>query len=96
MMAKTKPWTIASARRNLPTLIGMAAREPQRVYRRNKLVATVVDPRIAEEAIQAERPSLTDAFAELQKICTEDHYQLVVPPRKNRAPAKPARKRRKR
>lgn len=95
IMSKPKTWTIATARRHFLALIGMAAREPQRVYRRNKLVAAVVDPRLADEVAKAEKPTLGDAFSDLQKICEEEDYELAVPPRQNRAnPAAPSRTRR--
>lgn len=96
IMAKPPRWTIASARRNLPALIGMAAREPQRVYRRNKLVAAVVDPRVADAVSEANQPTLGEAVSELQRICAEDDYELVVPPRRDRANAAAPRKPRRR
>lgn len=70
---------MASARQNLPTLIGMAAREPQEVYRRDTLVARVVGPDVATE-----KRSFADALAELQQICAEEHYELPVAPRRDR------------
>ena len=84
----SKPWTIASLRQHLPQVIGKAARAPQRVYRRNKLVAAVVSPELADEAEQRHRPGLAARFAELSQLCAEEHYQLTVPPRRNRGSAK--------
>jgi hypothetical protein len=85
---KRPRWTIASARQNLPTLIGMAAREPQEVYRRDELVARVVSP----ELVTRRRP-LAEALAELQRICAEEDYELAVPTRGDRSnPFAPARK----
>jgi hypothetical protein len=83
MAQPRKPWTIASARQNLPALIRSAAREPQRVYRRNKLVATVVSPELSDKLVG--EPSLADRFAELRRICAEENYELVIPPRRDRA-----------
>lgn len=79
-----KPWTIASARQQLTKLVGMAAHEPQHVYRREHLVATVVSPALAHELLQQERPSLARKFAELQQLCAEDDYALTVPERTDR------------
>jgi len=85
VVTRKKAWTIATARQHLPELIGRAVREPQQVYRRAKLVAAVVSPAAARKLERLERPSLADKFAELQRICAEDDYQLAVAPRRNRA-----------
>lgn len=63
----------------------MAAREPQLVYRRDKLVAAVVSPDLAEEAVNLRRPSLAMKLAELQRLCAEESYELSVPARRDRA-----------
>jgi hypothetical protein len=88
MVAKAtkKPrWTIASARQRLPALISSAAREPQAVYRRDQLVATVVGPDAAEELKAArERPRVAEALAELRELCREEAYELPVAPRADR------------
>jgi hypothetical protein len=83
MMAKR--WTIATVRQHLPAVIASAAREPQRVYRRDKLVAAVVHPEQLERLEAAERPTLAERFAEAQRICSEDGYTLELPPRTTRA-----------
>jgi hypothetical protein len=91
-MAKPRKrrWTIASARQRLPKLIAMAAREPQAVYRRDKLVAAVVSPEIKQEmdaaGVGARGASLAAALAELHRICAEDEYSLVAPRRIDRKP----------
>jgi len=91
-------WTIAKARQQLPALISAAARAPQAVYRRTKLVATVVGPDVAarmQERDADERPRIADALAELRRICAEEEYQLPVVRRKDRAnTAAPGRTRR--
>ena len=75
-------WTIASARQNLPELVSLAARGPQDIYRRDKLVARVVS---AEGSSPLPgRRSLADAFAELRQICAEENYALDVPARTDR------------
>jgi hypothetical protein len=63
----------------------MAAREPQHVYRRDKLVATVVSPALAGAVENLHRPSLAMKLAELQRLCAEDNYELTAPPRRDRA-----------
>lgn len=80
-----KTWTIATARQHLPELVGLAAREPQAVYRRDKLVAAVVSPELAGEIQNLLRPRLATKLAELQRLCTEENYELAAPPRGDRA-----------
>jgi hypothetical protein len=92
-----KRWTVASARQSLPKLLALAAREPQAVYRRDKLVATVVSPALAEE-IEAARardkdPGLANELAELQRLCAEEGYELPTPRRANRPLSARGRKR---
>src|SRR4051794_19456405 len=90
MMAKPgKPrWTIATARQRLPKLIAMAAREPQEVYRRDKLVAAVVSPdlkqKVEDAAMVGRRPSLAAALDELRGLCVQEDYTLAAPRRVDR------------
>jgi len=82
--AAKKRWTIATARQHLAELIGMTAREPQHVYRRDQRVAVVVSPELANEVESLSRPSLATKFAELQRLCAEEHYELQAPSRRDR------------
>ena len=82
-------WTIASARREFSTLVRRAADAPQRIFRRDRLVAVLVDADTFE-ALSAlrrrdEARTLGQAFAELREICAEEDYELVVPKRSDRA-----------
>ena len=85
IMASTKRWTIATARQHLPAVIRAAAREPQRLYRRDKLVAVVVSPSPADQVVVARRPKLAERFAELQRLCGEESYELSLPVRRDRS-----------
>jgi hypothetical protein len=85
MTAARKKWTIAAARQHLSELVGLAAREPQRVYRRDRLVAAVVSPEFADEIERHRRPSLAAKLAELQRLCAEASYELTAPAREDRA-----------
>ncbi len=95
IMASPK-WTVASARQNLSSVIASAAREPQRIYRRNKLVAGLVAP----SALPKEPgPTLAEQFRELQQICAEENYEFPPIDRNDRpiaAARTPAQKKRKR
>jgi hypothetical protein len=73
-------WTIASARQNLPTLMTLAAREPQDIYRRDELVARVVSPDQAPPA----QPTAAELIADLQRACADENYTLEIPPRSSR------------
>lgn len=88
IMTRSRKWTIAAARENLASLIGSAAREPQRVYRRDKLVAAVVGPEIAEALDRPHRRSqLAQSFTDLQQLCAESDYELPLAPRIDRSPS---------
>ena len=95
---RDKPrWTMATARQHLSELVASSAHEPQRVYRRNLVVAAVVSPSALENV--KTRATLAEALAALQQACAEERYELVVPPRVDRPnpmATADARKRRKR
>jgi hypothetical protein len=87
-------WTIARARQQLPALIGAAAREPQRVYKRDRLVAAVVSPEVAE-GLSAARPPLAESLGELQRLCAQEKYELPEVTRRDRPdPTAPRRRKR--
>lgn len=80
---KKVKWTIATARQNFPTLVGLAAREPQDIYRRDKLVARVVSPDALAGATGV-KPSAAELLAEIQRVCVEEDYDFQVAPRVDR------------
>jgi hypothetical protein len=86
-------WTVASARRQLPALLGAAAREPQLVYKRNKLVATVVNPEVAQRV--GAQSALAESLSELQRLCEQEDYELPQAVRRDR-PVSSSPRRRKR
>ena len=71
------PWTISTARQHLPALVASAAKEPQAIYRRNRLVAAVLSPEALDELQTARKMSVGSAFARLRQICHEEGYDLV-------------------
>jgi antitoxin (DNA-binding transcriptional repressor) of toxin-antitoxin stability system len=79
---KKMRWTIASARQNLPSLVSLAAHEPQAIYRRDKLVARLVAAQDAAESTLG--PSLATMLAEIQQICAEEDYSLDAGKRRPR------------
>ncbi len=74
-------WTIATARQNLPTLVGMAAREPQDIYRRDELVARVVS---VDSPPQPQAPSAAELLARIRRVIAEEAYDLPAAPRVDR------------
>ena len=76
-------WTIATARQNLPKVVGLAAREPQDIYRRNELVARVVSVDSTAAAHSAP-PSAAELIARIQRVCAEQDYDLPIAPRVER------------
>jgi len=77
-------WTISTARQNFPALVASAAKEPQAIYRRKRLVAAVLSPEALEELKAARKASVGSAFARLREICREENYQLASAPRRDR------------
>lgn len=68
-----REWTVASARQNFSSLIDACRAGIQPIYRRNQLVAGVVDAETYQRLqtqIQ-QRPSLADSFRELRQILAE-------------------------
>jgi hypothetical protein len=79
---KKARWTIASARQHLPLLVDLAVREPQEIYRRNELVARVINP--GAPAVAPLKPSASELIARIHRACVADGYDLPVAPRINR------------
>jgi PHD/YefM family antitoxin component YafN of YafNO toxin-antitoxin module len=82
--ASNPSWTISTARQHLPELVASAAKEPQAIYRRNRLVATVISPEAFEELHAARKTSVGSAFARLRQICHEEGYEFVPASRHDR------------
>jgi prevent-host-death family protein len=81
-------WKVAEAKQKFSDIVRQAAREPQLIFKRDRLVAAVVDAETFA-AFQAwreqqERRSLADAFAELRRIAAEEDYTVELPPRHDR------------
>ena len=82
--ASKPPWTISTARQHLPALVASAAKEPQAIYRRNRLVAAVLSPAALDELHAARKMSVGSAFSRLRQICREEGYDLVPASRHDR------------
>jgi len=85
---KSNSWSIADARRRFSDVVESAAREPQALYKRGRVVAAVIDPDELEafrewKAARAGR-TLAEAFDELRAICREERYELRLAGRTDR------------
>jgi hypothetical protein len=84
----TKDWNVANAKQSLSKVIEDAKGAPQRIYKRDRLVAAMIG---AEDLAEFERwragqarRSFGAAFAELREIATEEGYRLDTGRRGNR------------
>lgn len=78
-------WTIARARQNFSGLLEACHLGIQPIYRRNRLIAAVIDAATYQQmqkSIQS-KPTLADSFAELRAILQEEDA-LPMLPRYNR------------
>ncbi|MFN0315664.1 MAG: type II toxin-antitoxin system prevent-host-death family antitoxin [Burkholderiales bacterium] len=81
-------WKVAEAKQKFSDMVRRAAKEPQLIYNRDRLVAAVIDAESFGEFKawhkHVNQASLADAFEELRRVAKEERYKLVVPRRKNR------------
>jgi PHD/YefM family antitoxin component YafN of YafNO toxin-antitoxin module len=66
-------WTVASARQNFSSLLDACRTDIQPIYRRNQLVAGVVNAETYQrlQTQTQQRPSLADSFRELRQILAD-------------------------
>ncbi|MBN3938661.1 prevent-host-death protein [Nostoc sp. NMS9] len=78
-------WKLDEAQQKLPEVIDAIASEPQLIFKQDKLVAAIVEPKPFQDFLawhqQQKVSSLTDAFVELRQLCAEENYILETPPR---------------
>ena len=81
-------WSIAKARRRFSELIESSAKEPQPIYKRDRLVATLIDAKTFEEFLRWKEEtasrSIADALDELGTLCAEEGYEIEWPDRTDR------------
>ncbi len=81
-------WKVAEAKQRFSEVVRLAAEEPQLIYKRDRLVAAVIDG----DTLQAfeswrqrqQQASLADAFMNLRSLAAEEHYVLEIPGRGDR------------
>ncbi len=81
-------WRIAQAKQKFSELISAVRQEPQLIYNRDQLVAAVIKAKMFQQFLAwqqlQQKPSLTQTFAELARLCAEENYHLEFTPRQNR------------
>lgn len=82
-------WNVAEAKQKLSEVLRAASEEPQRIYNRQKLVATVVDGETFEEfqrwKRRSEQRTIGEEFAELRAIAAEEGgWELPTAAREDR------------
>ncbi|BAY26582.1 prevent-host-death family protein [Calothrix sp. NIES-2100] len=83
-------WKLDEAQQKLPEVIDAIALEPQLIFKQDKLVAAIVEPKLFQEFLawhqQQKASSLADAFTELRQLCAEENYILETPARSSDRP----------
>jgi len=81
-------WKIAEAKQKFSEVVRSAAKRPQHIYNRKRLVAVLIDPQEyrAFETWKEERrgPSMAEAIEEVRRICVEEDFDLELPERRDR------------
>ena len=77
-------WKIADAKQRFSEVLRRAEREPQVIQNRDRVVAVVMSPSAAKQALNGAAPSMRDALADLRRVCSEADYALEVPERATR------------
>ena len=81
-------WRIAEAKQQFSEVVRRAGDAPQKIYRRDRLVAAVVSPDVLATLEAASRQqsavTLADAFSDIRSACLEERYELELPERRDR------------
>lgn len=75
-------WKIGQAKQRFSEVIRLAAREPQVIQSRDRVVAVIMSPEAA--AALRSKPALSEALAEIRAIAAKTDYALETPPRSTR------------
>ncbi|WP_414579377.1 prevent-host-death protein [Anabaena sp. CCY 9402-a] len=78
-------WKLDEAQQKLPEVIDAITSEPQLIFKQDKLVAAIIEPKLFQAFLawyhQQKVSSLADAFVELRQLCAEENYILETPAR---------------
>ena len=81
-------WNIAKARQHFTQLLQEAEQEPQSIYKRDQLVAAVLDAETFEafqDWQKAQKASIAKELQVIRAICQEEDYAFETPKRIDRA-----------
>lgn len=82
-------WLVGEAKQKFSEVLRRSSVEPQRIFKRDRLVAAVIAVDTFDEferwAERQHRRTLGEAFDEVREICEEDGYELDTGPRQDRA-----------
>ncbi|MEM6451101.1 MAG: prevent-host-death protein [Cyanobacteria bacterium P01_D01_bin.105] len=81
-------WKIAQAKQQFSELMQAALSEPQPIYKRNQLMAFLVEAELFQEFLewrkQTQLKSIADTFDEIRAIAAEEDFVLETPSRQER------------
>jgi len=81
-------WEIPEAQQQFSELVKAALTEPQPIYKRNQLMAFMVEAGLFQEFLewqrQKQKPSVAEAFEDIRQVAQEENFTLEVPTRENR------------
>lgn len=81
-------WHIAEAKQQFSELVRRSGEAPQKIYRRDRLVAAVVSPDVLATIEEVRRRqssrTLAEAFSDVRAACREERYELQLPERRDR------------
>lgn len=77
-------WQVGEAKQQFSELLRRSERQPQLIYRRNRLVAAVVAMDETKAAALNEPVTLADRFDEIREVFRQEKAHLRVPPRRDR------------
>ena len=81
-------WLTGEAKQQFSEVLRQSENEPQRIFRRNRLVAAVISAKVFEEFERwrhsMQRRTLGDAFDEVRELCARYDYDLDTGQRRDR------------
>lgn len=78
-------WNVGEAKQQFSELLRRTEREPQLIYRRNRLIAAVVATDETNAHAIGERITIGDRFEEARELLRRENYRLPRARRRSRA-----------
>lgn len=77
-------WNVGDAKQQFSELLRRSERQPQLIYRRNRLVAAVIAMDETKASAMSEPVTLADRFDEIRQVFREEKVRLQTPRRRAR------------